>query len=81
MWTVVHSWRWRVLTAFGVVAGIAARMAAELAAPDGHEGARVAVGAAPGEDVAIGGLHNGEDVAGALVCHGDSDEGRGRARV
>ncbi|KAJ5414756.1 hypothetical protein N7509_001383 [Penicillium cosmopolitanum] len=41
-------------------------MATDLAPPDSNEGARVAVGAAPGQDVAIGGLHNGEDMAGAL---------------
>ena len=44
-------------------------MATDLAAPDGHKGARVAVGAAPRQDVAVGCLHNGEDVAGALVGH------------
>jgi hypothetical protein len=51
------------------VAGVAATMATDLAPPDSNEGARVAVGAAPGQDVAIGGLHDGEDVTGALVCH------------
>lgn len=54
---------------FRIVAGVAATMATDLAPPDSNEGARVAVGAAPGQDVAIGGLHNGEDMAGALVCH------------
>lgn len=54
---------------FRIVAGVTATMATDLAPPDSNEGARVAVGAAPGQDVAIGGLHNGEDVAGTLVCH------------
>jgi hypothetical protein len=48
---------------------IAAAMPADLAAPDGHKRPGGAVGAAPGEDVAVGGLDDGEGVAGALVCH------------
>lgn len=45
-----------------VVAGVAATVAADLAAPDGHEGTRVAVRTAPCQDVAIGGLDDGKDV-------------------
>lgn len=52
------------------MAGIAPTMPADLASPDGDEWTRVAVGAAPCQDVAIGGLHNGEDMPGALVGHG-----------
>lgn len=44
-------------------------MATDLAAPDRHEGARVAVGAAPCQDVAVGSLDDGEDMTGALVGH------------
>lgn len=46
-------------------------MPTDLAPPDGHEGARVAVGAAPRQDVAIGRLDNGKDMTGALVGHDD----------
>lgn len=55
------------------MAVVAAVVAADLAAPDSHKRPRVAVGAAPGQDVAVGALHNGKDVAGALVGHGDSN--------
>lgn len=51
------------------MAAITATVTTNLAAPDGHKGARVAIGASPRQNVAIGSLHNGEDVAGALVCH------------
>lgn len=51
------------------MAGIAATVAADLAAPDGHEWTRAAVGAAPGQDVAVGGLHDGEHMPRALVGH------------
>lgn len=44
-------------------------MATDLAAPDSDKGAGGTVGTAPGEDIAIGSLDDGEDVAGALVCH------------
>lgn len=53
------------------MASVAATMATDLASPDSNEGARVAVGTAPGQDVAIGCLHDGEDVTGALVCHSE----------
>lgn len=52
------------------VTGVAPTMATDLAPPDSHERAGVAVRAAPGEDIAIGSLDDGEGVAGALVCHG-----------
>jgi hypothetical protein len=35
---------------------IVATMTTDLAAPDSHKGSRVAVGAAPGQNVAIGSL-------------------------
>lgn len=57
------------LLSLGVVAGIAATVTTHLATPDGDERACIAVRAAPGQDVAIGGLDNDEDVTGALVCH------------
>lgn len=53
----------------GRMAVVATVVAAELAAPDGPEGTRVAVGAAPGQDVAVGSLDNGEYMTGALVGH------------
>lgn len=46
-------------------------MTTDLAPPNGHKGSRVAVGAAPSQDVAIGSLDNGEDMTGALVGHID----------
>lgn len=46
-------------------------MTTNLAAPNGHKGSRVTVGAAPSQNVAIGSLDNGEDVTGALVGHFD----------
>lgn len=46
-------------------------MTTDLAPPNSHEGSRVAVRAAPSQDVAIGSLDNGEDVTGALVGHID----------
>lgn len=54
----------------GIVAGIASTMATDLAPPDRDKWTRVAVGAAPCQDVAIGGLHDGKDMSGALVGHG-----------
>lgn len=51
------------------MAVVAPVVATDLAAPDGPKGTRVAVGAAPGQDVAVGGLDNCEDMAGALVGH------------
>lgn len=51
------------------MAGIAPAMATDLAAPDSHKGARVAVGAPPGQDIAVCRLDDGEDVTGALVGH------------
>jgi hypothetical protein len=54
------------------MAGIAATMATDFAAPDGYKRPRVAVRTPPGEDVAIGSLHNGKDMAGTLVCHSDA---------
>jgi hypothetical protein len=65
--TVHHD---RPVLSFGGVTVIAAIVATDLTAPDGHKGARIAVGAAPGENVAVGPLHNGEDVPGALIGHG-----------
>lgn len=53
------------------VASITATMSTDLAAPNGYKGSRVAVGAAPSQDVAIGRLDNGKDVTGALVSHCD----------
>ncbi|KAJ5474922.1 hypothetical protein N7475_004488 [Penicillium sp. IBT 31633x] len=44
-------------------------MSTDLAAPDSHKGTRVAVGTAPGQDVPIGRLDNGEDMTGTLVGH------------
>jgi hypothetical protein len=54
------------------VAGIAATVATDLAAPDGHEGSGVAIRAPPCQDVAIRRLNDGEDVTGALVGHDGS---------
>ena len=54
------------------VARIAAAMATDLAAPDGHKWPRCAVRTAPGEDVPIGGLHDSKDMSRALVGHGDA---------
>lgn len=51
------------------MAAITATVTTNLAAPDGHKGARVAIGASPRQNVAISSLHNGEDVARALVRH------------
>lgn len=51
------------------MAAIAAAMSTDLAPPDSHKGARVAVRATPCQDVAIGGLDDGEDMTGALVGH------------
>lgn len=56
------------------MASIAATMTTDLAAPDSHKGSRVAVGAAPGQNVAIGSLDNGKDVTGTLVGHVDISE-------
>ena len=44
-------------------------MTTDLAPPDSHKGARVAVRTTPRQDVAIGGLDDGEDMAGTLVGH------------
>ena len=62
-------WTYRIGLPLGVVAGIAATVATHLAAPDCDEGAGVTVGAAPRQDVAIGGLDDGEYVTRALICH------------
>lgn len=56
-------------TCFRIVAGITPTVTADLAAPDGHEGPRVAVGTTPGQDIPVRRLDNGEDMAGALVGH------------
>jgi hypothetical protein len=53
------------------VANIAATVATDLAAPDSHKGSRVAVRAAPGQNVAVGSLDNGKEVTGTLVGHFD----------
>lgn len=50
---------------------MASAMSTDFAAPYRHERSRVAVGAAPCEDIAVGGLNNREDVSGALVGHAD----------
>lgn len=60
---------------FGRMAAIAAVVATEFATPNGNKWTRVAVGAAPGKNVTVGALDDGEDVTGALVCHGDCIEG------
>lgn len=52
-----------------LLAGIAAVPPTEHALPDGDEGSRVAVGAAPDEDVAVGGLDGLELVRARWVCH------------
>lgn len=57
--------------ALGIVAGIASKVATDLAPPDGDEGARVAIRATPRQDVAVGSLDNGVLVTGALVGHSD----------
>jgi hypothetical protein len=44
-------------------------MATDLAAPDGDKGTGGTVRAAPGQDIAISRLDDGEDMTGALVCH------------
>lgn len=44
-------------------------MTADLAPPDGNKGSRSAVGAPPCQDVAVGGLHYGKHMSGALVGH------------
>lgn len=54
---------------FGGVACVTATVATDLAAPDGHKRSRIAVGTAPGQDIPIGGLHDGEYMSGALVGH------------
>ena len=64
-----------VRSRLGIVASIAPTMAADLAAPNGHKGARVAVGAPPGQDVAVRRLHDSEDMPGALVGHCGRDDG------
>lgn len=51
------------------MARIAAAMATDLAAPDSNKRPGVAVRAPPGKDIAVGGLHNGKDMARALVSH------------
>lgn len=51
------------------MARMTATVTTYLASPDRDKRTRVAVGAVPGQNVAVGGLHNGEDVAGALVGH------------
>lgn len=53
------------------MAAVAATVATDLASPDSHKGARVAIGATPRQDIAIGGLDNGEFMTGALVGHCD----------
>ncbi|KAJ5756926.1 uncharacterized protein N7511_007108 [Penicillium nucicola] len=50
-------------------------MATNLTAPDSHKGSRVAVGASPGQDVAVGSLDNGKDVTGTLVGHDSGERG------
>lgn len=51
------------------MAAVAATVTTDLAAPDSHKGARVAIRATPRQDVSIGGLDNGKYMAGALVGH------------
>lgn len=51
------------------MAVIAAVVTAEFATPNRRPWTWVAVGAAPGKDITVGALDNGEDVTGALVCH------------
>jgi hypothetical protein len=51
------------------MAAVTAVVAAKFATPNGNKWTRVAVGAAPGENVTVGALDDGEDVTGALVCH------------
>lgn len=53
------------------MASIAPTMTTDLAAPNGHKGSWVAIGATPSQDVAIGSLDNGKDMTGALVGHVD----------
>lgn len=48
-------------------------MTTDFATPNSHKWSRIAVGTAPGQDVAIGSLDNGKDVAGTLVGHVDID--------
>lgn len=57
------------LLRLGAVTSIAPTVATDLAAPDSDEGAGGAIGATPGQDVAVGRLDNGKDVTGALVGH------------
>ena len=57
---------------FSGVACVTATVATDLAAPDGHKRPRIAVGAAPSQDIPIGGLHDGEDMSRALVGHFDA---------
>lgn len=52
-----------------IVAGVASTMSTDLAPPDRDKGTRVAVGAAPCQDIAIGCLHDGKDMSRALVGH------------
>lgn len=51
------------------MAGIAAAMTTDLAAPDGNKRPGVAVGASPGKDVAVCGLHDCKDMTRALIGH------------
>lgn len=48
---------------------IAPTMATNLAPPDGHKRAGVAIRAAPCEDIAVGSLYDGKGVSGALIGH------------
>lgn len=57
------------------MAAVATVVATQFATPNGNEWARVAVGTAPGKNVTVGALDDGEDVTGALVCHDDSLRG------
>lgn len=57
---------------FSGVACVTATVATDLAAPDGHKRSRIAVGTAPGQDIPIGGLHDGEYMSGALIGHVDA---------
>lgn len=53
------------------MAVVAPVVATEFATPNGPPWTRVAVGAAPGKNVTVGALDDGEGVTGALVCHVD----------
>lgn len=53
----------------------AAIVAADFATPNSHKWTRVAIRAAPGKNVTVGALDDGEDVrAPSLVCHVDCFE-------